>query len=215
MTLPSDKSSDRSSHNSTGDLPTSSATAASGGSAREHRPTGIIAKLRGLQLTEKIWFNGLWFQSTWFICVLGQDRLLPVALVMIALHFALVPAPQTELRQLAPIVTLGVVVDALLSAAGVFDFGATLIPLWLCVLWIAFATTLNRALRILGQRPWLSALVGGVGVPFNYAAGATLGAVTLPQDPWVTMSVLVAVWAALLPGLYAIARINQEGCRQP
>ena len=41
-----------------------------------------LARLRALGLTDKTWFNALWFQSTWFLCVLGREPLLPLTLAM-------------------------------------------------------------------------------------------------------------------------------------
>ena len=164
-----------------------------------------VGRLRARGLTEKTWFNALWFQSTWFLCVLGREALLPITLGMIALHFLLVASASQELRRLAPIAAVGIGVDALLSAAGIFDFGPVLLPLWLMALWIAFATTLTRALAVFGRNPWLAAAIGSVGVPFNYLVGAKMGAVTLPMNPVVTALVLVSVWAVLLPVLYRIA----------
>lgn len=166
----------------------------------------ILHKIRALGLPERVWFNALWFQLTWFLCVLGQDSLLPLTLAMIGLHFVLVADAGREARNLAPMIALGVIVDSLLSAVGVFDFGGVLVPVWLCLLWVAFATTLTRALATFGRHPLVAAVIGGIGVPANYAVGARLGAVDLPLEPFMTAAVLISVWAALLPGLYALAK---------
>jgi len=166
------------------------------------------ARARGL--VEKTWFNAIWFQITWLVCVLGRDAFTPLVVALIALHFTLVASPRQEAAELAPIVALGVVVDSLLSALGVFDFGAQLVPIWLCLLWVAFATTLTRAFAFLGKRYWLAALVGGVAVPFNYGAGAGFGAVSLPLDTTTTALVLMVVWAVLLPVLFRLSRAQSE-----
>jgi hypothetical protein len=167
----------------------------------------ILKSVRGLALTERVWFNALWFQSTWFCCVLGRDSWLPLTLVMLGLHFALVAHPLVEARRLAPIALAGIVVDSALSAVGIFDFGpGVIIPPWLALLWVAFATTLNRSLAFLGRYGWIAAAVGGITVPFNYAVGAKLGAVAFGLSPMLTAAVLVAVWAMLLPNLYRLAR---------
>ncbi|MDG1065752.1 MAG: DUF2878 domain-containing protein [Luminiphilus sp.] len=166
----------------------------------------LLIRLRALNLTEKTWFNAVWFQSTWFLCVLGQDALLPFTLGMLALHFILVNSAREEARRLLPVFAVGIGVDTLLSAIGIFDFGPTLIPLWLMALWVAFAASLTRALGVFGRSSWLAALVGGIGVPFNYAVGAKMGAVTLPMDPILTGGVLIVIWAMLLPALYQVAK---------
>ncbi len=164
-----------------------------------------LNRLRALGLTERTWFNAIWFQSTWFFCVLGREMWLPAALTMVGMHFLLVDSARRELKRLAPLIAIGIVVDSLLSAVGIFDFGGVLIPSWLCVLWIAFAAAIPRALAVFGRHPIIAALVGGIGVPFNYAAGAQFGAVTLPLDPLITGAILVSVWTVLLPALYWIA----------
>lgn len=165
-----------------------------------------LSRLRALGLADKTWFNAIWFQSTWFLCVLGRDALLPLTLGMLALHFILVDSAREEARRLLPIIAIGVGVDTLLSAMGIFDFGAVLVPLWLMALWVAFAASLTRALGVFGRSRGLAALVGGLGVPFNYAVGAKMGAVALPMDPMVTGAVLIAIWAMLLPALYQITK---------
>ena len=164
-----------------------------------------LRRLRALGLAEKTWFNAIWFQSTWFLCVLGRDALLLYTLAMLTLHFTLVASARDEARRLLPIAAVGIGVDTLLSVIGIFDFGPVLVPLWLMALWVAFAAALTRALGVFGRSRGLAALVGGIGVPFNYAVGAKMGAVALPMDPVVSGAVLIATWAILLPGLYQIA----------
>lgn len=164
-----------------------------------------LSRIRNIGLVNRPWFNAIWFQSTWFICVLGREPWLPLALVMIAIHFAMVSYPRQEFVALAPVTAAGIIVDAALSRFGVYDFGSELIPVWLCLLWVAFATTLPRALSPLGKNRWIAAVVGGVGVPFNYAVGAEMGAVSLPLEPWLTAAILIPIWSALLPMLYLMS----------
>lgn len=167
----------------------------------------ILKSVRDRALTERLWFNALWFQSTWFCCVLGREHWLPLTFAMLGLHFILVANPLAEARRLAPLALAGILVDSLLSLTGVFDFGpGVIVPTWLALLWVAFATTLNRSLSLLGRHAWLAAAVGGIAVPFNYAVGAKLGAVSFGFSPLLTAIVLIAVWTALLPNLYRLAR---------
>ncbi|MDP4788886.1 MAG: DUF2878 domain-containing protein [Haliea sp.] len=157
------------------------------------------------QLTEKVWFNALWFQGTWFCAVLGQNELLAVTLGLIGLHFALVPKRLRELRQLALLGGIGMAIDAGLSALGVFQFtGGVLLPLWLCGLWLAFATTLGRSLAFFASRPWLAALAGGLVLPFNYYAGSRLGAVEFGWPLWQSLLIMAVIWAVMLPTLYSL-----------
>ena len=54
-------------------------------------------------LTEKHWFNAIWFQTTWFCAVLGRESLLPLTAALIALHLLMVPDRGRELRQLGAV----------------------------------------------------------------------------------------------------------------
>ena len=159
-----------------------------------------------MKLVDRFWFNATWFQATWFCCVLGREPWVPLALLSLTLHFFLVEDRVAEARRLLPVAAAGITVDVLLTLAGVFDFGvATLVPLWLIVLWWVFAAAMYRSFAKIGQSLWLAAILGGVAVPFNYMVGAGFGAVSLPLGTTVSAVVLVAVWVALLPILYRIS----------
>jgi hypothetical protein len=73
------------------------------------------------------------------------------------------------------------------------------------VLWWVFAAAIYRSFAKIGQSLWLAAALGGIAVPFNYMVGAGLGAVSLPLGSTLTVVILVAVWACLLPLLYRIS----------
>ena len=106
---------------------------------------------------------------------------MPVALLSLALHFYLVADRGGEFRRLLPVAMAGITVDVVLTLTGVFDFDtATIVPLWLIVLWWVFAAAIYRSFAKIGQSLWLAAALGGIAVPFNYMVGAGLGAVSLP-----------------------------------
>lgn len=162
---------------------------------------------RPTPLAERAWFNALWFQVTWFCMVLGQAHLLPVGLALLLLHFVLVRTPMLELRQLALLGGLGAAVDASLSAFGLYQFaGDVLLPAWLVVLWLAFATTPRRSLTFLDRHTALPVLAGAIVMPLNYWAGQRLGAVEFPFPLATTLLVIGGVWAVLLPLLFRLAR---------
>lgn len=159
------------------------------------------------QLSDKAWFNALWFQSTWFCTVLGRDDLLFVSLGLIGLHLFLVPRRRLEMRQLALLGGIGIAVDTGLSLIGVFQFaGGVLMPGWLVCLWLAFSTTAGRSLAFLGDRPWLAALAGGLVFPLNYFAGSRLGAVEFGWPLWQSLLIMAVIWSLLLPALYYLHR---------
>ena len=160
-----------------------------------------------MKLVDTFLFNAVWFQATWFCCVLGREPWVPVALLSLALHFYLVSDRGLEFRRLLPVALTGIAVDVMLTVLGVFDFSvATLVPLWLIILWWVFAAAVYRSFAKIGQSLWLAAVLGVIAVPFNYMVGAGLGAVSLPYGNTVTVAILVAVWAVLLPLLYRISQ---------
>ena len=159
-----------------------------------------------MKLVDTFWFNAVWFQATWFCCVLGREPWVPVALVSLALHFYLVSDRVLEFRRLLPVAMVGIGVDVMLTLIGVFDFdSATIVPLWLILLWWVFAAALYRSFAKIGQSMWLAAVLGGIAVPFNYMVGAGLGAVSLPLGELLSVAVLVVIWICLLPLLYRIS----------
>lgn len=190
---------------------------------KESMSTAIAAELPALaadtRLTEKVWFNALWFQTTWFCLVLGRETLLPLSAALILLHLALVRDTWTELLRLSSIAIIGIAADALFSSSGLFKFpNDALVPLWLCCLWFTFATTLTRSLAWLGQRLVLAGLLGAIALPLNYWAGQRLGAVVFPYSLPVTLGSMSLVWLVTLPLMYRVCalltRAEQEDSDQ-
>ena len=52
-------------------------------------------------------------------------------------------------------------------------------PLWLIALWAAFAGPLMTTFDWLEGKPLMAAALGGIGGPFAYVAGESLGALTI------------------------------------
>ncbi len=163
-----------------------------------------VARCNGL--VDKLWFNALWFQCCWLSAVLGRSTLLPLLILLLALHFWLVADPKRELLRIAPIALLGIAVDASLSLADVYRFaGGVLVPLWLVCLWIGFATTLHRSLGFLSRHSALAWVAGAVVLPFNYWAGQRLGAVEFGLPLLQTLGLLSVIWLVALPLMFHLA----------
>lgn len=159
--------------------------------------------------------NALLYQGAWFACVLGAAWGRPyfglaavLAAVLVHLVWALHPA--RELLLIAIAALTGTLFESLLVASGWVrmvpgSLVANLTPLWMVALWVAFATTLNVALRPLRQRYLLGALAAGIGAPLAYLAGAGLGALQ-----WVEMMpavlAIAAGWAVAMPLLMRSAQ---------
>ncbi|MCA3800818.1 DUF2878 domain-containing protein, partial [Burkholderia sp.] len=71
-------------------------------------------------------------------------------------------------------------------------------PYWLSAMWALFATQLDGPLRWLRGRNWVAALLGSIGGPLSFHAGAALGAVQFVAPDRADM-LLAGGWAVLLP----------------
>jgi len=159
--------------------------------------------------------NFMAFQLGWLACVVGAAQGAPwlgpaVALGVVGMHLIAVTRPRREGLLLGSAALLGLVLDSMLSATGLLiyangQFIAGLAPYWILAMWPLFATTLNISLRWLHRRFWLASLLGAVGGPLSYLAGARLGAVTFGAGHNTTL-VLAVAWSAALPFLVWLAR---------
>jgi hypothetical protein len=155
------------------------------------------------------------FQIGWFTCVLGAAYGLPllgpgVVTLLLGLHLLLAPRPWEEIRLVGAAGAMGLCLDSLQAAAGLFSFSSEepwswISPLWMVALWVNFATTLHTSLRWLLGRYALAALLGALGGPLSYYAGARLGALTFPVDPAASFIVLALVWGVAIQLLLKLA----------
>jgi hypothetical protein len=164
--------------------------------------------------TTAVVVNVALFQLGWFACVLGaahgyaREGAL-VALAIVAAHVALAARPTRELALVAAAAATGAVADSLLAASGWlrYDVGVLVegtAPYWIVAMWALFAITLNVSMRALRSRLWLGALLGLVGGPAAYYAGAKLGALMLVQIV-PALAALAVGWALATPMLLALA----------
>ena len=75
-----------------------------------------------MNIVEKSWLNAVWFQTTWFSCVLGRDDWLLLTFALMAFHYWAVADLRLELRRVLPCLALGLGVDFALTLLGVFHF---------------------------------------------------------------------------------------------
>ena len=81
-----------------------------------------------------------------------------------------------------------------------------LTPLWIIILWVMFAMTLNHSLSWLKGRVLLATLFGAIGGPLAYIAGEKLGAITISGSQ--TLFVLSIGWAFITPLLVYLSEKN-------
>jgi hypothetical protein len=167
--------------------------------------------------------NLVLFQAGWFACVLGAAQGLPwvgalAAIIIVAVHVVRARCPRRELALVATAAALGAGFETLLVQSGWIRFNAgTLVagtaPYWMVALWAIFATTLNVSLRALRTRPGIAAVLGVIGGPAAYYAGARLGALELAAAANGLTAIGIG-WAVLAPVLLAAAR-RLDGYARP
>jgi hypothetical protein len=154
--------------------------------------------------------NVLAFQAGWFAAVLGAAHHMPwlsvvIVPLVLALRLALAPDWRPELLLALGAAIVGFVFDTVLVSAGVYSpvpflFPPPLSPLWMVLLWVNFATTLNASLGFLRGRYLLSAVFGAIGGPMAYYSGARLGAIfEIPAT--INLIILAIAWAITVPFL--------------
>ncbi len=145
--------------------------------------------------------NALWLQAGWWACVLGaQQRWLLLAVVIgLVIHVCCCARPGAELATLLRVGLAGCLLDSVLGAIGVFSFEQPPLPLWLTLLWLVLASGMRHSLAWAGRRLWWGVLLGMLGAPPAYLAGARLAGVELPLGNLTTTLLLAPIWALWLP----------------
>lgn len=159
--------------------------------------------------------NAIGFQLGWAMCVIGAAKGVPwagpaVAVLLLAMHGLLVPAPKASLAFVVAVGGAGFVIDSLLGFLGILQFRDGLGPGWICppwllALWMLFATTPELSLRWLKERVGLGALLGGIFGPLSYYAGQALGAIAVGKPISISVAILAAVWMGVMPLMVAFS----------
>ena len=155
------------------------------------------------------------YQVGWLACVWSATAGRPtwgvfVAAALMGLHLVQSDAPRRDARLAATLVAVGLVVDSVQAALGVFRFTepttpAWITPPWLLAIWGLFAITLHASLGWLAGRYWLSVVLGAVAGPAAYWAGARLGALEFRIELPAALAVLALVWGTVLPAVVWLA----------
>ncbi|MES2604588.1 MAG: DUF2878 family protein [Pseudomonadota bacterium] len=147
------------------------------------------------------WLPLALFKLQWLLLVPGGSRFLLLAALLLALQTLLLWR-RRGIDGLWPALVfalVGMAMDQALSLLGVLHFDTRLLPASLLLLWLAFALTLPL-LPVLEQMRWGALAVGGalLGIA-GYGAAFLLGALDFGLVPAVSLLVIAASWALLLP----------------
>jgi len=168
--------------------------------------------------------NVILYQCGWFCCVLGAVWGYPVAgalaaFSLLVLHLILASSRRVEIQLMLTACVIGVAVDSLQQAVGIFTFKQDSswplwLPLWVFVIWAQFATLFHYALRWMSGRYLIAVIFGMIGGPLAYWAGVRLGAATFGDNPVMSVLSLAVVWAIVTPILLRLSQwfADEKGC---
>jgi hypothetical protein len=155
------------------------------------------------------------YQAGWFACVIGAAHGYPwlgagMGLGLLTVHLVLCRERQKELFLVLFIAITGTLVDSIQAQFGVFVFlsgywSQWVVPIWITVMWLQFASLFHFALSWLSGRYLLSGILGAFGGPLAYFTGERLGAAIFPCSYRFSLSVIAMVWALLLPACVLIS----------
>ena len=163
--------------------------------------------------------NFILFQAAWFICVLGASYnqtylALTLSIIILLIHFSLIKKRMLDVKLIIIAGLIGLLFDGALLNFDLIIYNDPglpypFTPIWIVMLWMIFAMTLNHSLAWLSQKYYLSILFGAIGGPLAYIAGEKLGAITLlSTNSIITLSV---GWALITPILLIIAnKLNKN-----
>lgn len=151
--------------------------------------------------------NVLIYQIVWFLCVLMGNVGAFLSLFLLALHLFRSPYLREDLKMMAVLLLIGLVVDGAIRYGGLISFTVDgfPIPLWLAVIWLALAILPHHALNWLKGRPLLSVVFAAVGGPLAYWAGVRFGSAEFNAPLLFSLALLAVVWAVLWPLTMAVA----------
>jgi len=166
---------------------------------------------------KRLW-NALAFQAGWWACIGSvthhlEAEAIAFCIVLMGLQIYFLPSrlqAKQEIKLALMGGLLGIVADSALQFGGVIDFYGwalgPLSPFWLWAIWVLFAGTLNVSMAFLKSKPlWITAALGFLLGPWNYLAGAKLGAAQLDASI-ATFLALGLMWMLVLPTLVWLAR---------
>jgi hypothetical protein len=166
------------------------------------------------------WANLLGYQATWFAVIWSAGRGTAWIGMLACVAFIAVQwlASRTRVgdgRVLLAALACGLLVDGVAAASGLLQYASPApglpAPLWIVLLWGAFAMTMNHSMAWFARHRWLASAFAAIGGPLAYL-GAARGftAVVFPNPAWPALLWLGSAWAIALPVLLHIATRKRD-----
>lgn len=147
------------------------------------------------QRTRNMVINAVLFQCCWFLAIFSEWYFALIPLLLMGVHvYQISPRKLSELKLVAMIGFTGITIDTLLKVSGIYSFGDVLlvtersIPVWLCILWVGFALTLNHSLNWMVKKAPLFIVGCAIAGPVSYSAGRANGVIEFTNASLVLIS---------------------------
>lgn len=159
--------------------------------------------------------NAVMFQCCWFAAILGSTYSALITLILaLAIYFYSLHLIGARIPYMALMVTglsvVGYMGDTLIARQTGLVYSNSLglfAPIWLLVLWIAFAATLELSMKWIFIKFWLTAVVGLFLVPVSYFAGIHLSnSYFLEQHSRYAFFIFEGIWWAAVLLSYRTVR---------
>ncbi|MBU2872118.1 DUF2878 domain-containing protein [Colwellia sp. E2M01] len=143
--------------------------------------------------------NLIGFNISWFGLIILGNIFIPFVICWLGTHLYYSAQRIAEVKLILCITCIGICVDSIWQLTGVLIFpNELIIPLWLMILWSAFAATVAHSLQILSRSKYLQFAIGFIFPPMSYIAGTSLSSVELGHTLLFTYCLLGVVWAVLM-----------------
>ena len=166
-------------------------------------------------MRRNFWINHLFFQLAWPACVVGAayGQVWP-SLVWVGLFacWQLQPTRShpNDWLLIGLFCLTGILLDLIWIRSGLLAYStawpwSNVTPLWLLMLWVALALSVNHSLAFFRRHWLLWALILSVASPFSYWVAARVGAVVWLAEPWLVVLALGPAWALMVGLLFFFA----------
>ncbi len=149
------------------------------------------------------WVDLVLFKISWIMLVVFQAQAIVPAMGIILLKVMTWPDIHKSLNIIVTTLVIGLIMDFILTATGVFVFPDYNMPLWLVLLWVSFAMTLPRGFSFIAKlHPMIQACTGMLAGSVGYFAGYLLGAVAFGFSLSLSLIFIGLLWSGFIPLLF-------------
>lgn len=154
-------------------------------------------------------YNLISFYVIWYLCILGAALgYIKIAVIcsfaLIVLHFFLTGKKKQDFLYIMIFLAIGLIVEKIFLYFSILDYPKdTLIwniygvPVWIIMLYLGFATTMNHSLTLMTHNSMLSFIFGSIGAGMCYYLASLRGIITFPYD-FYSISIIGLYWGLFM-----------------